>query len=168
MSTSDHTAAKGGRSEYGVALLLLGLGIWAIVDALQLSDLASRGPVSAKTLPIAVGILLIVMAGLLTLDLSRGGRGEAEGGEDVDLSQGSDWRTMGILFAAFAANALLIDHAGWPISGAILFFGTAYALGSRHYVRDILIAVAMSVSTWYLFYLGLGIKLPAGLLKGII
>ena len=43
---------KGGRSEYGVALLLLGLGAWAIVDALGVTDTASRGPVNARTVPI--------------------------------------------------------------------------------------------------------------------
>jgi len=159
---------KGGRSEFGVALLLLALGTWAIVDALGLSDLASRGPVSAKTVPIVVGALLIVMAVLLTVDLIRGGRGEQEGGEDVDLSHGSDWKTIGLLVAAFAANALLIERLGWPVSGAILFFGTSYALGSRRLILNALVSVALSVGTWYLFNLTLGIPLPVGILKGIL
>lgn len=168
MSTTATTTEKGGRSEYGVALLLLVLGAWAIVDGLSLTDTASRGPVSAKTMPIAVGALLVAMAVLLVVDLVRGGRGEAEGGEDVDLSHGSDWRTIGLLVGAFVANALLIERVGWPISGAILFFGTTFALGARHYVRMALIAILLSVGSWYLFYLGLDIKLPVGLLKGIL
>ena len=80
------------------------------------------------------------MAVLLAIDLVRGGRGEQEGGEDVDLSHGSDWRTIGLLVGAFVANALLIERVGWPISGAILFFGTTYALGSRHYIRNAIIS----------------------------
>ena len=167
---ADGAEAKGqgGRSEYGVALILLGLGAWAIVDALGVTDTASRGPVNARTVPIVVGLLLILMAVLLTVDLVRGGRGEAEGGEDVDLSHGSDWRTIGLLVASFAANALLIERVGWPISGAILFFGTTYALGARHYVRSAIISIVLAVGSWYLFFLGLGIKLPVGLLKGIL
>lgn len=167
-SSSAPAAAKGGRSEYGVVLLLLGLGAWAISDALTLTDTASRGPVNARTVPVVVGLLLVLMAVLLVVDLLRGGRGEAEGGEDVDLSHGSDWRTIGLLVAAFAANALLIDRMGWPISGAILFFGTTYALGARHYVRMAVISIVLSVGSWYLFYAVLGIKLPAGLLQGIL
>jgi putative tricarboxylic transport membrane protein len=159
---------KGGRSEYGVVLLLLALGAWAIVDALGLSDLASRGPVSARTVPIVVGTLLIAMAVLLTIDLIRGGRGEQEGGEDVDLSHGSDWKTIGLLVAAFAFNALLIERLGWPVTGAVLFFGTTFALGSRRLVLNALISVALSVGTWYLFNLALGIPLPVGILKGIL
>jgi putative tricarboxylic transport membrane protein len=151
-----------------VALLLLGLGAWAIVDALSLTDLQSRGPVSARTVPIVVGALLIAMAVLLAVDLFRGGRGEQEGGEDVDLSHGSDWKTIGLLVAAFAANALLIERLGWPVSGAILFFGATFALGSRRFVLNALISVALSVGTWYLFNLALGIPLPVGILKGIL
>ena len=108
------------------------------------------------------------MAVLLAVDILRGGRGEAEGGEDVDLAHGSDWRTIGLLVAAFVANVLLIERVGWPVSGAVLFFGTTYALGSRHYVRNAIISIALSVGSWYLFFLGLGIKLPVGILKGIL
>lgn len=162
------TARKGGRSEFGVALLLLALGGWAIVDALSLTDVVSRGPVSARTVPLAVGALLIAMAVLLTVDLLRGGRGEQEGGEDVDLSRGSDWKTIGLLVAAFAANALLIERLGWPVSGALLFFGATFALGSRRLVLNALISIGLSVGTWYLFNLALGIPLPVGILKGIL
>ena len=168
MSTTTPVSGKGGRSEFGVALLLLALGAWAIVDALGLSDLASRGPVSARTVPIVVGAMLIVMAVLLTIDLIRGGRGEQEGGEDVDLSHGTDWKTIGLLVAAFTANALLIERLGWPVSGAILFFGTTFALGSRRLVLNALVSIVLSVGTWYLFNLALGIPLPVGILKGIL
>lgn len=164
-STSTGRAAH---SEYGVALLLVVLGAWAIIDAQGLVDPGSRGFVNAKTLPIVVGMLLIATGILLAVNVFRGGHGEAEAGEDVDLEHGTDWRTMALLVGAFVANALLIDRAGWPISGAILFFGSAYALGARHYIRMAIVAVILSVGTWYLFNLGLGIKLPAGVLKGII
>jgi putative tricarboxylic transport membrane protein len=170
MSTTAeaHPKAKQGRSELGVALLLLILGGWAVIDALGLEALDTRGPVGPKTVPIAVGVLLIGTAVLLAVDVLRGGRGEQEAGEDVDLDQGSDWKTLGLLVAAFVANILLIDRLGWPVSGAVLFFGTTFALGSRHLIRNAIVSVALSVSTWYLFNLGLGIALPVGILKGIL
>ena len=152
-----------------MALLLLVLGGWALIDAQQLDATAgTSGPVGPKTVPVAVGILLIVTAVLLAIDILRGGRGEQEAGEDVDLSQGSDWKTLGLLVAAFVANILLIDRLGWPVSGAVLFFGTTFALGSRHLIRNAIISIALSVGTWYLFNLGLGIALPVGILKGIL
>jgi len=156
------------RSELGVAVLLLALGAFVVVDALRLPELAARGPVGAEAVPLVVGALLVLIAGLLAVDVWRGGSGEQELGEDVDLSHGSDWRTIALLAAAFLANAALIERAGWPVSGAVLFFGAAFALGSRHVIRDVLLAVGLSVGTWYLFSVGLGIALPVGILKGIL
>ena len=162
------STVKQGRSELGVALLLLLLGGWAIFDALQLPDLETRSPIGPRTVPLVVGTLLVVTAILLAIDILRGGHGEQEAGEDVDLGHGSDWKTLGLLVVAFVANILLIERLGWPVSGAVLFFGTSFALGSRHLVRNVIISVALSVGSWYLFYLGLGIALPAGILKGIL
>jgi putative tricarboxylic transport membrane protein len=158
-----------GRSEYGVALFLGALGLLVIVQALLLPESRiARGPVGPAAVPVVVGSLLVVVAGFLARDIWRGGRGEPEGGEDVELTGRSDWRTVAILVAAFLSNALLIEPLGWPVSGAILFWGSAFALGSRHYVRDAVIAVVMSVGSWYLFVLGLNIALPVGILKGIL
>jgi putative tricarboxylic transport membrane protein len=118
--------------------------------------------------PTVVGLLLIVVAVLLALDVLRGGHGEAEEGEDVDLSHPSDWRTVLLLMGAFLANVALIERLGFPLSGAILFWGAAYALGSRHWLRDPLIALGVSFLTYFIFARGLGIGLPAGVLEGVL
>ena len=158
-----------GRSELGVALFLGALGLLVIVSALLLPESAiARGPVGPAAVPVVVGGLLVVVSVFLALDVLRGGRGEPEGGEDIELGGGTDWRTIAIVAASFLANALLIEPLGWPVSGAILFWGAAFALGSRHYIRDAVIAVALGVGSWYLFVLGLGISLPVGILEGIL
>jgi putative tricarboxylic transport membrane protein len=167
---TSETAPKGqGRSELGVALFLLALGVLVLVDAAGIPQTAGQtGPVGPKAVPYVLGAALVVLSVLLAIDVVRGGRGEQEAGEDIDLSHGTDWRTVLLLIGAFLANVVLIERVGWPVSGAILFFGVAFALGSRHFVRDPLIAIALSIGTWYLFALGLGIELPVGVLKGIL
>ena len=158
-----------GRSEFGVALFLGALGLLVIVSAILLPESKiARGPVGPAAVPIVVGTLLVVVAVFLALDVARGGRGEPEGGEDVELSGSTDWRTVLMLAAAFVSNALLIETLGWPLSGAILFWGSAFALGSRHYIRDAVIALVLSFGSWYLFAFGLGVILPVGILKGIL
>jgi len=52
--------------------------------------------------------------------------------------------------------------------GALLFAGAATVLGSRHYIRNIVIGAVLSVASFYAFYSGLGIPLPAGILDGIL
>jgi len=54
------------------------------------------------------------------------------------------------------------------ISGTILFWGSAFALGNRHHIRGLAIAIALSLATFYAFAIGLGVNLPAGILKGIL
>ncbi|TWD48697.1 putative tricarboxylic transport membrane protein [Arthrobacter sp. AG367] len=166
--TSLTTGLKG-RSELGVALLLGAAGVLVFLDANGLVTPYSKSdPVGPKTIPFIVAGMLVVCAVLLAVNVLRGGKGEAEGGEDVDLTHPADWKTVLPLAGAFILNILLIDWAGWVISGTVLFWGSVLALGSRRYVRDGAISVALSLLTFYGFYLGLGIALPAGLLEGIL
>ncbi|PRB40577.1 hypothetical protein CQ020_16035 [Arthrobacter sp. MYb23] len=158
-----------GRAELGVALLLGAVGVLVFLDANGLvTPYSQSDPVGPKTVPFIVSGLLIICAILLAINVLRGGKGEAEGGEDVDLAHPADWKTILPLAGAFILNILLIDWAGWVISGTVLFWGSVLALGSRHYIRDGLISVALALLTFYGFYLGLGIALPAGLLEGIL
>ncbi|MEE1752460.1 tripartite tricarboxylate transporter TctB family protein [Streptomyces sp. SP18CS02] len=156
-------------SELGVGLLLFGIGVLVLTDALTMDvDTAQRGPVGPTTVPTAVGIGLLAVAVLLAVDVLRGGRGEAESGEDVDLSGPADRRTVLLLAGVFLANAVLIGPLGFPVSGALLFWGSAYALGSRRLDRDPLIAAALSLVTFLVFDHLLGVPLPGGPLMGVL
>ncbi|ANJ06195.1 MULTISPECIES: tripartite tricarboxylate transporter TctB family protein [Streptomyces] len=156
-------------SELGVCAMLLALGVLVLADALTMDvDITQRGPVGPKTVPIVVGAGLLVIAALLAVDVLRGGRGEAEGGEDVDLSEPADWRTVLLLSGIFLGAAALIEPAGFPVAGALLFWGAAFALGSRRVDRDPLIAAVLSLLTYVVFDKLLGVPLPGGPLMGVL
>ncbi|MFC0030929.1 tripartite tricarboxylate transporter TctB family protein [Micromonospora chaiyaphumensis] len=163
-------APRPDRAQYGVVAFLALVGGLVIFDATTRIGRAinTADPIGPKPVPILLGVLLLVIAVIYAVDVARGGRGEPEAGEDVDLSLPVDWRTVLLLIGAFLVNAVLIDRLGWVISGTILFWGSAYALGNRHYVRNLLIAVALSLITFYTFAIGLGVDLPAGVLQGIL
>jgi putative tricarboxylic transport membrane protein len=158
-----------GRSELGVSVLLLIVGLLVLSDTLTMDTVANqRGPVGPKTVPLVVGVSLLVVAVVLAVDVLRGGRGEAESGEDVDLGEPSDWRTVALLAGIFLATAALIDPLGFPITGALLFWGSAYALGSRNFSRDPVIAAVLSLATFAAFNTLLGVPLPGGPLMGVL
>ena len=115
-----------------------------------------------------VGGALIVLAGLLALAVARGNLGEAEAGEDIDLHAKADLKTVALLAGVFAANIALIDLLGWVISGSLLFYGLVIVLGSRHFIRDLAVSIALALVTFYGFAIGLGVALPAGILQGIL
>ncbi|MEU2112925.1 tripartite tricarboxylate transporter TctB family protein [Streptomyces sp. NPDC019507] len=156
-------------SELGVSLLLVVIGVLVLTDALTMPlDLAQRGPVGPRTVPLVVGTGLLVTAALLAVDVLRGGRGEAGTGEDIDLAEPADRRTVLLLAGVFLGNAVLIEPLGFPVSGALLFWGSAYALGSRHPRRDPLIAGVLSLATFHVFNNLLGVPLPGGPLMGVL
>nr|WP_202458929.1 tripartite tricarboxylate transporter TctB family protein [Streptomyces sp. SID5464] len=156
-------------SELGVCALLLVLGVLVLTDALTMDvDIAQRGPVGPKTVPVVVGAGLLVIAALLAVDVLRGGRGQAEGGEDIDLSEPADWRTVLLLAGVFLGSAVLIEPLGFPIAGVLLFWGAAFALGSRRIDRDPVIAAGLSLVTYVVFNNLLGVPLPGGPLMGVL
>ncbi|WP_134765008.1 tripartite tricarboxylate transporter TctB family protein [Nocardioides sp. 1609] len=156
------------KAQYGLAAFLVVVGASVLVDAATLEDGFADQPVQPYAVPYVVGAVLTLLGVLLAVATARGDVPEAEDGEDVDLTGGADWRTVALLVVVFVLNILLIDWLGWAITGALLFAGGAGVLGSRTHVRDLAIGTALSVGTWYGFYSGLGIPIPAGILDGVL
>ena len=155
--------------EYVPCAFLALIGVILIVDASSLSaNITGVDPLGARPAPIAVGIISVILAVALAVSIRRGYVAEAESGEDIDLERGTDLKTVLLLVGVFVVNIVLIDRLGWVISGGLLFYGSALALGSRHYIRDVFIAAGLSLGTFYGFAIGLGVNLPAGILQGIL
>jgi len=173
MTTDDAVTARPekrtDKAQYLVCAVLVAVGAFVIYDALSLeAGFAKVDPVGPKMFPVVIGVVLIALAIILAIAIPRGSVGEADAGEDVDPDAPSDWRTVGLLVGLFVATILLVQPLGWAITGALLFGVAATILGSRHYVRNIVIGAVLSVGSFYAFYSGLGIPLPAGILDGIL
>nr|WP_083144535.1 tripartite tricarboxylate transporter TctB family protein [Mycolicibacterium parafortuitum] len=148
---------------------MVAVGAFLIVDALRIADgFAKVDPVGPRLFPILIGVGLLVMAVVLAIAIPRGFRGEADAGEDIDPDMPSDWRTVGLLVGMFVMLIVLVVPLGWAIAGGLFFAGCATILGSRHYVRNLVIGAVLAVASFYGFYSGLGIPLPAGILDGIL
>jgi putative tricarboxylic transport membrane protein len=157
------------KAQYIVCAVLVAVGAFLTYDALTLdAGFAKVDPVGPRFFPLAIGIILIVLAVILAIAIPRGSVGEADAGEDVDPNSPGDWRTVGMLVGLFVLVILLVDPLGWVITATLLFAGAATILGNRHYVRNIAIGAALSLISFYAFYSGLGIPLPAGILDGIL
>ena|SRR6476646_7175333 len=171
MTTDDslEIKQKPDYAQYIVCVVLVLVGGFLVYDALSLpGGYAKVDPVGPRLFPMIIGIGLLVMAAVLAIAIPRGSRGEADAGEDIDPDTPSDWRTVGLLIALFVALIVLVVPLGWVIASGLFFAGCATVLGSKHYVRNILIGAVLSVGSFYAFYSGLGIPLPAGILDGIL
>ncbi|MEZ0578487.1 tripartite tricarboxylate transporter TctB family protein [Nocardioides sp. MH1] len=156
------------RAQYGLAAFLVLVGGYVLYDASTLEDGFADQPVQPYAVSYIVGAVLVLLGVLLAIATARGDLPESEEGEDVDLTQGTDIRTVALLAAVLVANLALINWLGWAITGAMLFVGATWALGSRTHVRDVCVGVALSVGSWYAFYVLLGVPIPAGILDGVL
>ncbi|MBI5337483.1 MAG: tripartite tricarboxylate transporter TctB family protein [Mycolicibacterium rufum] len=156
-------------AQYVVCAVMVIVGAFLIYDGVSMpGGYAEVDPVGPRLFPIAIGVGLLVMAVVLAIAIPRGLRGEADAGEDIDPDMPSDWRTVGLLVGLFVLLIVLVEPLGWAIAGALFFAGCATVLGSRHYVRNIAIGAVLALGSFYAFYSGLGIPLPAGILDGIL
>ena len=155
-------------AQYGMAAFLVVVGAYVFYDAIGLDKGFADQPVQPYAFPYVIGAVLVALGIALAVATSRGDRPQAEEGEDVDLSEKGDARTVALLAGVFIVNIALIDWLGWAIPGAVLFAGSAWVLGSRTWVRDLAIGAALSVGTFYGFYVGLHIPIPAGILDGVL
>lgn len=167
-AATSRTTALAGRAEVGLALLLLALGIFLLVATTTIQTPVNANTIGPKFFPTVVAGLLIFVSIWLTVDVLRGGHGEIEAGEDVELGSTSDWTTLAILSVVFLAHAALIEPLGFPVAATVLFFGVGAALGSRRWARDLVIAVVLAVLVFLLFVRVLGVGLPAGVLQGVV
>lgn len=162
------TSPRTDRAQYAVAAGLVLGGGYVLYDASTLAPAFSDQPVQPDALPFLVGAALVLLGVLLAVATRRGDLPSAEEGEDVDLTLPSDWATVAKLVGVFVLNIVLIDWLGWAITGALLFAGAAWVLGSRRIGLNLVIGAVLSVGTWYGFYVGLGVPIPAGILDGVL
>ncbi|APE14497.1 hypothetical protein BOH72_03950 [Mycobacterium sp. WY10] len=169
----DDTVAEETRTvdyaQYVVVAVLLLVGGFLVYTGLTLDEgFAKVDPVGPKFFPLIVGVAALVLGVVLAVAIPRGSKGEADAGEDIDPEAPGDWRTVGLLIALFVAMIVGVNLLGWVIMSALFFAGAATILGSRHYVRNLVIGVVLALASFYAFYSGLGIPLPAGILDGIL
>lgn len=160
-------AALAGRAELVVAALLLAAGAVVLVDTAGVQAPITSGVVGPRFVPFGVGGLLVVVGAWLAVDVLRGGRGMPEAEQDVDPAAASDWRAVAGITAAFVAHAALVQPAGWPVAGAVLFWGVAVSLGAS-LLRAAAVAVVLSGVVFVVFDVLRGVPLPAGVLEGVV
>ena len=112
------------------------------------------GPTSCRAWSSAA--LIVIGAWLLYEALTGGWRRRAE---QKDLLQRAPflWVSAGLF-----AHMALIGVAGFVIAGAALFVCVARGFGSRRFLRDLAIGVALALAIFLFFTQVLNVNLPAG------
>jgi putative tricarboxylic transport membrane protein len=141
----------------GSALVILGLLLLAGTLSISVAPTYSR--VGPRVFPFAVAAGLIVLGALYAWESWKGAETPLDG-QPVRLSPVAIF-TIGIL-----ADALLLPVIGFILASSLLFLTVTVGFGSRRYLRDAAVGLALSSAAYVLFVYGLGLRLPAGLFTG--
>jgi putative tricarboxylic transport membrane protein len=154
-------------AEFALALGVIVLGavvLWQTRD-IRITPMNSR--IGPRVIPYIVGSGLVVVGLWFAVEILLGRTTQAGGGEDsedADPTLPTDWGTIGFIAISLVVYLYLIERAGFIIASSVLFFGAAFGMGSRRILRDVAIAIAVSVSIYFIFTRGLSLRLPEGVL----
>ncbi|HYC35519.1 MAG TPA: tripartite tricarboxylate transporter TctB family protein [Usitatibacter sp.] len=114
---------------------------------------------------IVAGFMLLVGALLLREAFTGGFRGLDEAEE---RGRGMDWAAFAWIGAGLVAYGLLIERLGFVLSSAVLFAMVARGMASRRWALNLAIGLVLAIAIFAIFNYGLGLTLPAGVLKPLL
>jgi putative tricarboxylic transport membrane protein len=167
------------------AEIILGLGIAALgafilYEAQTIHVIPIYAKVGPKDIPILVGAILALLGLALAWQGWRAKQAPQLDPPTVMDAPGSkldtpgtggdvtDWIPVVAIAVGLVQQILLFELLGFVPTAAILFFCVSFGFGSRKYLRDVIIAIALAVVAYVGFVHALGLHLPAGILGGVL
>jgi putative tricarboxylic transport membrane protein len=196
--TAAGTTAKpqvSGMAELVVPAILVAIAVFLIIGTANMVQPPSVQRPGPTFFPGIIIALLLVMAALSTVQTLRTVRARRAGllqdeqeahldadGDPIEeippdpppgrepwpVGAVTDWRAVLTVLGSLVAFMVLLRPVGWIVAAAVLFWGVAYALGSRRPLFDVSVALVMSSVIQLTFGYLLGLNLPAGFLAGVM
>ena len=156
-------------AELVLSLAVLLLGIAVAIGAASLSGAGGYARVGPNVAPAVIAAGLILLGLWLLYEAVFGGwrnavpdNPEARGEHDFSPSA-FIWVSIGLI-----AQMLLIHRAGFVLAQATLFTCVARGFGSKRYLRDFAIGLALGAAVFLFFVKFLNVNLPPGWLAPIM
>jgi len=156
-------AARRVLSGMAIGLGLIAVGAVIGFDTARMQVLPTYAKVGPQVFPILIATGLVV-AGALLAWTARNEHGAAI---EAPAHDQTDWRAVVSICVGLLLQLILLKPLGFVPAAAILFMSVAIAFGSRRYLRDVIVALALAVAAYIGFVYGLGLQLPAGVFSGM-
>ncbi|MDB5045109.1 MAG: rane protein [Deinococcus sp.] len=151
-----------------VALGVVLLGLLLLIGTNQIATSGMNTVVGPRVFPLIVSVGTLLLGILLTIGVLRGHRAEPAMEEDTDPNAPVNLAPPGLILGGFLLGTLLLQPLGFVVGTAVMYFTVAFAFGERRYGLMAGVAVVVALITYLLFTRGLGLTLPAGILKGVL
>jgi putative tricarboxylic transport membrane protein len=152
----------------GLGALLIVAAVLALVQAVSVRSVGSSFVLGPGFFPLLIGILLALVGGTLVvraaLRLRSASTQEEEKEEEAEAEDAPRGRLVriGVLLVLLVVFAVLLPFAGYVVSSALLFTGTALLLGSPHRWRTLAAGWTLAAVVFLAFDRLIGLTLPTG------
>jgi putative tricarboxylic transport membrane protein len=146
----------------GVAVI----GAAVLWGSLYLPTSGGYAQVGPGVMPRVVGTLLLIVGGFLLREAFTGGFREVD--EEAELRMPMDWPAFGWVSGGIIAYGLLVEPLGFIFASTILFVMVARGFGSRRWLLNAITGLLLAIIVFAIFNYGLGLTLPAGVLKAVL
>jgi putative tricarboxylic transport membrane protein len=154
------------RGQVALAGGVLALGGFVLWGSMSLATSGGYAQVGPGVVPRIVGAGILALGALLLREALTGGfRGVDETAEEA---MPMDWLAFGWVTAGIILYGLLIEHAGFIIASTLLFVFVARGFYSRRWLLNAGVGVLLAAIVFAIFNYGLGLTLPAGVLKAVL
>lgn len=155
--------APGGQLAVAAGVVALGaLVTWGSFNLPTGGGYAQVGP---GVVPRIVGIGILLLGAWLFYEAFSGGFRGIDEAAEARLPM--HWASFAWVTGGIVAYGLLIERAGFILASTLLFVMVARGFSSRRWGLNTLSGVLLAAAVYAIFTYGLGLMLPAGLLKGL-
>ena len=105
---------------------------------------------------------MTLLTSLQFIAVLRGDRGVPEGIEGGELKEKNNWKALLIVIGGILFHIFSIETIGFILGTIPMFLAIAYALGDRKWIRMVIVATVMTVTTFFTFTEFLQLNLPVG------
>lgn len=152
--------------QLAVAAGVVALGALVTWGSFHLPTGGGYAQVGPGVVPRIVGIGILALGSwLLHEALSGGFRGLDE---EAEARLPMHWAAFGWVSASLLAYGVLIERLGFILSSVLLFLLVARGFGSRRWLLNSASGAVLAIAIYAIFTHGLGLTLPAGVLKGVV
>jgi putative tricarboxylic transport membrane protein len=157
---------KAPAGQVAVAAGVAAIGALVLWGSFYLPTGGGYAQVGPGVVPRGVGVLVLLLGALLLQEAFSGGFRGVD--EEAEAHLPVDWPAFGWVSGGIIAYGVLIEHLGFIFASTILFVMVARGFGSRRWLMNALTGMVLAAIVFAIFNYGLGLTLPAGILKAVL
>ncbi|MGC8801051.1 tripartite tricarboxylate transporter TctB family protein [Chloroflexus sp.] len=149
------------------AVVVMGLGGVVLAQTPQIGESSGFTVVGPRVFPTIIGIGCLLFGALFFIRVTVA--------PDHDLiaevtaeEASTDWPITLVLLGVLVGYAAVLWPLGYVVATTLFFPLSSRVLGSTHWRRDVLVGLAIGLIVYLAFTRLLGIRLPAGILSGLL